>query len=147
MLVFIRPIYSGKAFEKKIVKKESSLQQFVRITSNRLQKMKVVPVMFLLFSVRLKTLRTIIKEVVRKATEGVDLIRSESSRCWWTWCEKRGRFRAIKELAEVLGGAVGASRGHVMQTTAIIPYKLGKRVKLLHLIYILHAVFPGQSNI
>ena len=39
-------------------------------------------------SVDITNLRTIIKEVVRKSTEGVDLIRGKSCCCWWSWREE-----------------------------------------------------------
>jgi electron transfer flavoprotein alpha subunit len=72
-VVFTRPIYSGKAFEKKIV---TDGIIFATIRPNNITPLvkdeersgETTPL-----SVEIKDLRTIVKEVVRKASEGVDL--------------------------------------------------------------------------
>ena len=63
------------------------------------------------FTVDIKDLRTIIKEVVRKAAEGVDLSEAKVIIAGGRGVKSEEGFEPLKELAEVLGGAVGASRG------------------------------------
>ena len=72
-IVFTRPIYSGKAFEKKIV---TGGMIFATIRPNNIAPLEKdesrtggVESLF----VAIKNIRTIVKEVVRKASEGVDL--------------------------------------------------------------------------
>ncbi len=72
-IVFTRPIYSGKAFEKKIV---TDGVIFATIRPNNIEPLakdesRSGDVSTL--NVDIKDLRTIIKDVVRKASEGVDL--------------------------------------------------------------------------
>ncbi len=110
-IVFVRPIYSGKAFEKKIIK-DGLL--FVTIRPNNIPPLtkdegRVGDVSSL--SVDIKDLRTIIKEVVRKATEGVDLSEAKVVVSGGRGVKSEEGFKSLKELANVLGGAVGASRG------------------------------------
>ncbi|WP_318508697.1 electron transfer flavoprotein subunit alpha/FixB family protein [Bacillus sp. T3] len=108
---FIRPIYSGKAFEKLIVKDGITL---VTIRPNNIAPLEKdvartgdVAVM----DVVLKDLRTIIKEVVRKATNGVDLSEAKIIISGGRGVKKKDGFKLLQELADLLGGAVGASRG------------------------------------
>lgn len=110
-LVFTRPIYSGKAFEKKIV---TDGIIFVTIRPNNITPLekdesKVGEVASL--SAEIKDLRTIIKEVVRKASEGVDLSEAKVVIAGGRGVKSADGFEPLKELAQVLGGAVGASRG------------------------------------
>lgn len=110
-IVFTRPIYSGKAFEKKIV---TDGLIFATVRPNNIAPLakdesRTGGVESL--SVEIKDLRTIIKEVVRKATEGVDLSEAKVVVSGGRGVKSADGFQPLKELAEVLGGAVGASRG------------------------------------
>ncbi|WGG44450.1 electron transfer flavoprotein subunit alpha/FixB family protein [Rossellomorea sp. DA94] len=110
-LVFTRPIYSGKAFEKKIV---TDGVIFATIRPNNIEPLakdesRSGEVTSL--SVDIKDLRTIIKEVVRKASEGVDLSEAKVIIAGGRGVKSEDGFNPLQELADVLGGAVGASRG------------------------------------
>ncbi|KSU63914.1 electron transfer flavoprotein subunit alpha [[Bacillus] enclensis] len=110
-LVFTRPIYSGKAFEKKIV---TDGLIFATIRPNNIEPLakdesRSGDVSSL--SVDITDLRTIIKDVVRKASEGVDLSEAKVIIAGGRGVKSEDGFEPLKELADVLGGAVGASRG------------------------------------
>jgi electron transfer flavoprotein alpha subunit len=110
-LVFTRPIYSGKAFEKKIV---TDGLVFATIRPNNiapLEKDAGKSGEVSTVSAEIKDLRTIIKDVVRKATEGVDLSEAKVVVAGGRGVKSEDGFEPLKELADVLGGAVGASRG------------------------------------
>lgn len=110
-VIFTRPIYSGKAFEKKIIKDEVL---FVTIRPNNiaaLEKDESRTGDITAKEVDVKDLRTIIKEVVRKQSEGVDLSEASVVVAGGRGVKSAEGFNQLYELAEVLGGAVGASRG------------------------------------
>ncbi|MGE8078509.1 electron transfer flavoprotein subunit alpha/FixB family protein [Peribacillus loiseleuriae] len=110
-LVFTRPIYSGKAFEKKIV---TDGVIFATIRPNNIEPLtkdesRTGAVSSL--RVEIKDLRAIIKDVIRKATDGVDLSEAKVVIAGGRGVKSEEGFKPLKELAQVLGGAVGASRG------------------------------------
>ncbi|WP_053367329.1 electron transfer flavoprotein subunit alpha/FixB family protein [Bacillus sp. FJAT-27245] len=110
-LVFTRPIYSGKAFEKKII---TDGLIFATIRPNNiapLEKNDAANGTVAAVTVEIKDLRTIVKEVVRKASEGVDLSEAKVVIAGGRGVKSADGFEPLKELANVLGGAVGASRG------------------------------------
>ncbi|MEH7074822.1 electron transfer flavoprotein subunit alpha/FixB family protein [Neobacillus drentensis] len=110
-VVFTRPIYSGKAFEKKIV---TDGLIFATVRPNNiapLEKDESRSGEVAALSVEIKDLRAIIKEVVRKASEGVDLSEAKVVISGGRGVKSADGFQPLKELAAVLGGAVGASRG------------------------------------
>ncbi|EPD54237.1 hypothetical protein HMPREF1210_00222 [Paenisporosarcina sp. HGH0030] len=109
--VFIRPIFSGKAFEK--VKIKDGID-FITIRPNNIEPLahdasRSGDVSSL--SVDITNLRTVIKEVVRKSTEGVDLSEAKVIVAGGRGVKSEDGFEPLKELANLLGGAVGASRG------------------------------------
>ncbi len=109
--VFIRPIYSGKAFEK-VKNKEGLL--FVTVRPNNIAPLEqdagrsgdVSSI-----DVDVKDLRTIIAEVVRKASEGVDMSEAKVVVAGGRGVKSADGFKPLQELADLLGGAIGASRG------------------------------------
>ncbi|WJY28034.1 MULTISPECIES: electron transfer flavoprotein subunit alpha/FixB family protein [Sporosarcina] len=108
---FIRPIYSGKAFEK-VKNKEGLL--FVTIRPNNIEPLEkddsrsgdVSSV-----SADITNLRSVIADVVRKASEGVDLSEAKVIVAGGRGVKSEDGFKPLEELADLLGGAVGASRG------------------------------------
>ncbi|WP_342558797.1 electron transfer flavoprotein subunit alpha/FixB family protein [Metasolibacillus sp. FSL K6-0083] len=109
--LFIRPIYSGKAFEKVKVKEGIV---FVTIRPNNIAPLakdagRSGNVSSL--AVEITNLRTIIKEVVRKSAEGVDLSEAKVVVAGGRGVKSEEGFEPLRELANLLGGAVGASRG------------------------------------
>lgn len=108
---FIRPIYSGKAFEKVEIKDGL---QFITIRPNNIEPLahdagrsgEVTSK-----TVEITNLRSVIKDVVRKSTEGVDLSEAKVIVAGGRGVKGPEGFEPLKELADLLGGAVGASRG------------------------------------
>ncbi|WP_424162940.1 electron transfer flavoprotein subunit alpha/FixB family protein [Bacillus amyloliquefaciens] len=110
-IVFTRPIYSGKAFEQVI-----STDPFILATirPNNIQALEkdasrtgdieelAAPA---------ADLRTVIEEVVKKTADGVDLSEAKIIVAGGRGVKSKDGFEPLKELAEVLGAAVGASRG------------------------------------
>ena len=109
--LFIRPIYSGKAFEK--VKVKDGIVFFTIRPNNiaPLEKEAGRTGDVSSISVDITNLRTIIKEVVRKSTDGVDLSEAKVVVAGGRGVKSEEGFEPLKELANLLGGAVGASRG------------------------------------
>ncbi|WP_062104472.1 electron transfer flavoprotein subunit alpha/FixB family protein [Bacillus niameyensis] len=109
--VYTRPIYSGKAFEKKVVKEGIP---FITIRPNNIEALskdesrtgEITPI-----TVEINNLRTTIKEIVRKASDGVDLSEANVIVAGGRGVKSAEGFKPLHELANVLGGAVGASRG------------------------------------
>lgn len=108
---YIRPIYSGKAFEK-VQNKEGLL--FITVRPNNIEPLvkdegrsgEVSSV-----EVDIKDLRTVIAEVVRKSTEGVDMSEAKVVVAGGRGVRSAEGFEPLQELATLLGGAIGASRG------------------------------------
>jgi len=109
--VFTRPIYAGKAFQKR---KFADGKVFVTIRPNNIavgtadesKSAAVVPV-----ELDIKDLRTIVKEVVRKTSGKVDLSEAKVIVSGGRGVKSAEGFQTLQELADVLGAAVGASRG------------------------------------
>lgn len=108
---FVRPIYSGKAFEK--VKFKDSVMFFTIRPNNidALARQAGASVSIETPAVELKDLAMIVKEVVRKATGKVDLAEAKVIVAGGRGVKSEDGFKPLEELAELLGGAVGASRG------------------------------------
>ncbi|WP_257346470.1 electron transfer flavoprotein subunit alpha/FixB family protein [Pseudalkalibacillus decolorationis] len=110
-IIYTRPIYSGKAFEKKLI---TDGLLFVTIRPNNISALEkdesrkgdVAKV-----DVTIKDIRTIVKEIVRKTTDGVDLSEAKVIVAGGRGVKTKDGFDPLNQLADVLGAAVGASRG------------------------------------
>lgn len=109
--VFVRPIYAGKAFQKRSF---TDSKVFISIRPNNIalaapDESKTAETVAL--TAELKDLRTIVKEVVRKTSGKVDLSEAKVIISGGRGVKSMDGFKPLEELAEVLGAAVGASRG------------------------------------
>lgn len=110
-LVFTRPIYSGKAFEKKVF---NSGITFVTIRPNNipsLERDESLTGDVSSVDVDLVDLQTIVRDVIRKTSEGVDLSEASIIVAGGRGVKSADGFKPLYELADALGAAVGASRG------------------------------------
>lgn len=110
-VTFVRPIYAGKAFQKK---RFIDGVLFATVRPNNIAPLtadtgKTAAVREL--AVEIKDLRSIIKEVVKKTAGGVDLSEAKVVIAGGRGVKSADGFKPLQELADVLGGAVGASRG------------------------------------
>lgn len=109
--VFVRPIYAGKAFQQR---KFVDGKIFITIRPNNIavgaadpaKTATVVPV-----ELDIKDLRSIVKDVVRKTSGKVDLSEAKVIVSGGRGVKSAEGFKTLYELADVLGAAVGASRG------------------------------------
>ncbi len=101
--VFIRPIYSGKAFEK-VKNKEGLL--FITIRPNNIAPLEKdasrTGDVSSVDSRYYKILRTIIAEVVRKSTEGVDMSEAKVVVAGGRGVKSAEGFEPLQELATLL---------------------------------------------
>lgn len=110
-LVFVRPIYAGKAFQEK---KFTEGLLFVTIRPNNFgaeepdlsRQAEIIP-----FEPSIGDIRTVVKDVVRKAAGGVDLTEAKIIVSGGRGVKSAEGFQPLRELAEVLGAGVGSSRG------------------------------------
>ncbi|GIN22138.1 MAG TPA: electron transfer flavoprotein subunit alpha/FixB family protein [Bacillus bacterium] len=110
-IVFTRPIYSGKAFEKQVITEGITFFTIRPNNIDPLEKDESKSGEVTSVAAEIKDLRTIIKEVITKASEGVDLSEAKVIVAGGRGVKSAEGFEPLKELADVLGGAVGASRG------------------------------------
>ncbi|WP_309089600.1 electron transfer flavoprotein subunit alpha/FixB family protein [Domibacillus sp.] len=109
--VFTRPIYAGKAFQKVTVPEGLLLaairpNNFEPCPRDRTRSGDVSPLSF-----PVKDIRVVIEEVVRKSAGSVDLSEAKVIVAGGRGVKSAEGFRPLQELADILGGAVGASRG------------------------------------
>ncbi|QQE80296.1 electron transfer flavoprotein subunit alpha/FixB family protein [Alicyclobacillus sp. SO9] len=112
-LVFTRPIYAGKAFTKVTV---NSTPVVATIRPNNLPpaeagKGKAGSVENLDVSFEQADLNTVIQEIIKKTSTGVDLTEAKIIVSGGRGVKSKEGFEPLQELADVLGAAVGASRG------------------------------------
>lgn len=108
-VTFERPIYAGKAFQ---TRRFGSGLAFATLRANNFSLVEQpVETQIISFQPEITTIRTIVKEVVRKTAGGVDLSEAKIIVSGGRGVKSAEGFAVLQELADVLGGAVGASRG------------------------------------
>lgn len=108
--IFVRPIYAGKAFQKKRI---TDGIIFATIRSNNIAKGEPDAGRTgetIEYKATIKDIRTVIKDVVRKTAGTIDLTEAKIIVSGGRGVKSAEGFNPIKELADVLGAAVGASR-------------------------------------
>lgn len=110
-VVFTRPIYSGKAFEKKVITEGLNFATIRPNNIKMLEKDESRTGEIGSVDVDIKDLKTIVKEVIRKKSEGVDMSEASVVIAGGRGVKSAEGFEPLYELAELLGGAVGATRG------------------------------------
>ena len=112
-LIFTRPIYAGKAYTKVEVKDGKVL---ATVRPNNLPpseggfgKAGTVKTLGVTFGT--EDLTTTVREILDKAATGVDLTEAKVIVSGGRGVKSEDGFNPLQELADVLGGAVGASRG------------------------------------
>jgi electron transfer flavoprotein alpha subunit len=109
-VIFTRPIYAGKAFVTQVIK-EGLIVATIRpnnvaaLEADASRTGEVADV-----DAPAADLRSVIKEIVRKSTGGVDLTSAKIVVSGGRGVKSAEGFKPLYELAEVLGAAVGASR-------------------------------------
>ncbi|MFC7679134.1 electron transfer flavoprotein subunit alpha/FixB family protein [Paenibacillus sp. GCM10028914] len=109
---FTRPLYAGKAFEKRVFQSEGWV---ITIRPNNIPAAEppadtgnpsIVNIAY-----PSPSLRSIVKNVVRKTSGKIDLAEAKIVISGGRGVKSEAGFKPLEELADLLGGAVGASRG------------------------------------
>ena len=111
-IIFTRPIYAGKAFVKKIIKDEVVLATIRpnNIAMGEEDLNKKANKVEIDYSPSSESLRVQIKDVIRKASSGVDLSEAKVVISGGRGTKNKEGFDKLYELANLLNAAVGASR-------------------------------------
>ncbi|CAH1196344.1 Electron transfer flavoprotein subunit alpha [Paenibacillus allorhizoplanae] len=112
-VLFTRPLYAGKAVEKKAFT-DPAAPWVVTIRPNNItaaspdasRQAAIIDVAY-----PAPSLRSIIREVVKKTSGAIDLAEAKIVVSGGRGVRSADGFQPLEELAAVLGGAVGASRG------------------------------------
>jgi electron transfer flavoprotein alpha subunit len=110
-IIFTRPIYAGKAFQKK---KIVSGTIFATIRPNNIPLSEADSsrnAESIIFNPTITDIRTVVKDIVQKSVGGVDLTEAKVIVSGGRGVKSEEGFKLLDELAKGLGGAVGASRG------------------------------------
>ncbi|MGF7046009.1 electron transfer flavoprotein alpha subunit [Paenibacillus sp. DS2015] len=108
---YTRPLYAGKAFEQK---KFTGGPQVVTVRPNNIAATDPLDSQAEIITIAYSPpslLRTIVKDIIRKTSGKVDLTEAKIVVSGGRGVKSIAGFKPLQELAEVLNGAVGASRG------------------------------------
>lgn len=109
--VFTRPLYAGKAFEKRVFQNGPWV---VTVRPNNIPAAEAIEgasASIEDIAYPAPSLRSVVKDVVRKTTGKIDLSEAKIVISGGRGVKSAEGFQPLEELADLLGGAVGASRG------------------------------------
>ncbi|MGG4340510.1 electron transfer flavoprotein subunit alpha/FixB family protein [Paenibacillus lautus] len=109
--VFTRPLYAGKAFEKRVFQNGPWV---VTVRPNNIAAAEAIEgagASIEDIAYPAPSLRSVVKDVVRKTTGKIDLSEAKIVISGGRGVKSAEGFQPLEELADLLGGAVGASRG------------------------------------
>ena len=113
-LVFTRPIYAGKAFTKSSIKGYPAIATIRPNVMPANQAEGISPqVIAVDTGLHPSDIRTIIKDIVKRASERVELTEAEIIVSGGRGMKGPENFKILEELADVLKAGVGASRAAV----------------------------------
>ncbi|GFR36748.1 electron transfer flavoprotein subunit alpha [Insulibacter thermoxylanivorax] len=107
----IRPIYAGKAFEHTVL---TSTPWVITVRANNLPQAALQEAAGQVTELPYEapeSLRTIVHDVIRKSAGRADLSEARIIVAGGRGVKSSEGFKVLEQLADVLGGAVGASRG------------------------------------
>ena len=110
-IIFTRPIYAGKAFQKKKIVFGTI---FATIRPNNIPLAEADSgrnAESVIFNPTITDIRTVVKDIVQKSVGEVDLTEAKVIVSGGRGVKSEEGFKLLDELAKGLGGAVGASRG------------------------------------
>ncbi|MFB9273997.1 electron transfer flavoprotein subunit alpha/FixB family protein [Cohnella cellulosilytica] len=111
--IYVRPLYAGKAFERKRFAENPDGTQIVTVRPNNFPAAEPLPSsgpVVTSSETPLPNLRSAVKEIVRKTSGKIDLTEAKIVVSGGRGVKSAEGFRPLERLAEVLNAAVGASR-------------------------------------
>ncbi|OEF96921.1 electron transfer flavoprotein subunit alpha [Vulcanibacillus modesticaldus] len=132
-IVFTRPIYAGKAFVKKVSKDDIILATIRpnNISMGEPDSSRTAEMIELSYTPSESSLRVQIKDVLRKASKGVDLTEANIVISGGRGTKSKEGFEKLYELAELLNAAVGASRSACDEGYADYSLQVGQTGKVV----------------
>ena len=132
-IIFTRPIYAGKAFVKKVIHDDIVLASIRpnNITMGEPDDSKTGEKIDISFSPSDYALKVQIKDVVRKASKGVDLSEAKIVVSGGRGTKSKEGFEKLYELADLLNAAVGASRSACDEEYADYSLQVGQTGKVV----------------
>ncbi len=132
-IVFTRPIYAGKAFIKKMVHDEVVLASLRpnNIAMGEPDDSRIVEKIELTYTPSESALKVQIKDVLRKASKGVDLSEAKIVISGGRGTKSKEGFEKLYELADLLNAAVGASRSACDEEYADYSLQVGQTGKVV----------------
>lgn len=132
-IIFTRPIYSGKAFVKKVISNGLVLATIRpnNISMGEADSTRAANKVELSFTPSSESLKVQVKDIIRKASKGVDLSEAKIVISGGRGAKSKEGFDKLYELADLLNAAVGASRSACDENFADYSLQVGQTGKVV----------------
>lgn len=131
-LVFIRPIYAGKAFTKQSCPEARPVIASIRpnvLSVEQPQSGRKAAVEKVAINLESKDLRQVIKDVIKQVSARPELTEADIIVSGGRGMKDPKNFKLLEDLADVLGAAVGASRAAVDAGWIDLQFQVGQTGK------------------